>query len=338
MEHPFQAIGIDVSKATLDIALFKAPSWLHRKVANGPHDFDALLRWMQAQASGPLHVCLEPTGTYHDGIVSFLQEHGVTVSLVPPSQIVAFRRSEGVRQKTDKQDAIVLAKYGQQKQPAAFVSVPTELAELRAQLDRLEQLERMRQQERNRLENGRLCAAIVAQINEHRTLLATWHTQLLTQIRTWIKEHASMARAVQLLESMIGIGERSAWSVLSIIGPDARRFPSAHHLAKYVGLDVVKHESGTSVKGAEHISKHGSPRIRRVLGMCAIVAKRWDGDMKQWAGELTGRGKKSRQVRVAIMRKLLFIAYGILKSQQPYDPRRAWPTHQHASEEQALAA
>lgn len=338
MEPTIQAVGIDVSKKTLDIALFKAARFLTRKSGNDRQGFEELLVWMQTHASGELHVCLEPTGTYHDALVTFLLERGITVSLVPPSRIAAFRRSEGMRHKTDQQDAILLATFCLQKRPAAFVPVPEDLAELRAWLNRLDQLVLMQQQERNHLENGRLPLGMRHQIQEHCTLLHGWREQLLEQIRTWIKEHESMQQAVTLLQSLKGVGELSAWYLLSVIGTDASRFSSTYPLTVYVGLDVLKHESGTSVKGVGHISKQGSPRIRRVLGMCAIVAKRWDQDMKQLAQELTGRGKKSRQVRVAIMRKLLCLAYGVLKSQQPYDPRRAWPTHQPSMQEEPQAA
>lgn len=340
MEPTIQVVGIDVSKNTLDIALFSPTRFLTSKCANRRQDFDALLAWMQAHASGELHVCLEPTSTYHDALLAFLIQQGITVSLVPPSQIASFRRSEGSRHKTDRQDAILLARFGQQKQPAAFVAVPEELAHLRMLLSRLDQLTQMEQQERNRLENQRLSETIRGQINEHRQTVSGWREQILKEIRCWIKEHEAYQQAVKLLRSLKGIGELSAWYVLSVIGPDASRFSSAYQLAVYVGLDVLKHESGISVKGAGHISKQGSPRIRRVLGMCAIVAKRWDADMKQWAEELTKRGKKSRQVRVALMRKLLYLAYGVLKSQKAYDRALAWPTHQHRppSEEVQQAA
>jgi transposase len=338
MEHSSQAVGIDVSKATLDIALLQAPLVLSKRLANQRSDFDSALRWMQAHANGPLHVCVEPTGTYHDQLVAYLREQGVKVSIVVPSRIAAFRRSEGSRHKTDKQDAILLASFCQQKQPAASVAVAEDLTHLRMLLSRLDQLARMQQAERNRLENGRVDESIRAQIGEHRQTLNTWCKQLQEQIRTWIKEHEPMSKAMKLLRSIKGIGEVSGWYLLAIIGPDASRFPSAYQLTVYLGLDVVKHESGTSVRGVGHISKQGSPRVRGVLGMCAIVAKRWDPDMNQWAGELTGRGKKGLVVRVAMMRKLLSIAYGVLKSQKPYDRSRAWPTHQHGSQEEPQAA
>lgn len=327
MLPPICPVGIDVSKGTLDVALIREDRTLLRKCGNTPREFPALLTWMRSHASAPLHVCLEPTGTYHDALLAFLQEQGITVSLVPPSRVKAFRCSEGVRQKTDRQDARLLAAFCQQKQPAAFVPAPQELLTLRLLLARLDQLGVMAQQERNHQENSRLPDAIRVQMRTHQEQLEGWRKELLSQIRVWVKEHEALAVAVSLLQSLKGIGELSAWYLVSVIGPDAQQFASARQLVAYVGLDVVHHESGTSVRRVGHISKQGSPRLRRLLGIDALVAKRWDADMRQWANQLTSRGKKSRQVRVAVMRKLLVLAYGLLKHQQTYDPACAWPTH-----------
>lgn len=337
MKPTVQPVGIDVSKQTLDVAVWTPSRVFSKKTSNTPEAFPALLAFLHARASAPLHICLEPTSTYHDALVSFLLHQGVTVSLVPPSRIAAFRKSEGIRHKTDRRDAILLATFCQQKQPAPFVQVPKELLELRILLGRLDQLEHMQQQERNRQENGRLPEAIRQQLQEHRSLLQTWRAALLDEIRTWVSQHEQIAQAVQRVQQLKGIGELSGWYLVSVIGPDAGQFASASQLAAYLGLDVVHYESGTSVRRVGHISKEGSSRIRRLLGMDALVAKRWDADMKQWANELTNRGKKSKQVRVAVMRKLLTLVYGLLKSQQEYDPARAWPTHQHQQEERLAA-
>jgi len=332
--HP---VGIDVSKNTLDVAIATTSRPVTSRFANHRHEFPVLLEWLHTRASGPLHVCLEATSTYHDELVAFLLSHDIRLSVLPSARLKPFRESEGIRSKTDKLDAILLARYCQQKHPAAFVPVPEELAHMRVLLSRLSELADLRQQEGNRLENGRLDATIRAQITDHLRLLKTWHTQMLKQIRAWIKTHPELQQAVKLLQTIPGIGERSSWQLVAILGADASRFASAHQLVVYVGLDVAKKDSGKQIK-AGHITKQGSSQVRACLGMGALVSKRWDPDMKQWASELTGRGKKSRQVRVAIMRKLLHIAYGVLKHQKPYDPSHAWPTHAQGAKEEKQAA
>jgi transposase len=330
-------VGIDVSKDRLDLAIFTPSRPLTSRFANHPHDFAALLSYLQARVGPQLHVCLEATGTYHDALVAFLIQQGVRVSVLPSARLKAFRESEGIRSKTDKLDAVLLARYCQQKQPTAFVPVPEDLAFLRVLLARLNDLTKMRHQETCRLENQRLDEELTAQIKAHLKLLDDWHQQLLKRIRAWIKTHEDLRRAVKLVQTIPGIGERTAWHLVSIVGADASRFHSAHQLVVYSGLDVARADSGKKIK-AGHITKQGPSHVRACLGMCAIVSKRWDPDMQQWASELTQRGKKSRQVRVALMRKLLHLAYGVLEHQQPYDCQRAWPTHHTPTQEGTAAA
>lgn len=336
MKDLWQAVGVDVSKATLDVALLTSSRPLTTRIPNQASAFPAVLTWMQQHAQGPLHVCLEATGTYHDALVAFLLQQQVRVSVLPSNRLKAFRESEGLRNKTDKLDAILLARYATVKRPAPFEPLPQELAHLRDLLGRLVDLEQMQRQESNRQGNARLDESSRRQLDEHLELLCRWISQQLSCIRRWIKEHEDLQRASQLLRSIPGLGERSSWWLLSLLGADARRFPSARHLVLYVGLDVARRDSGK--RRAGQISKRGPAAVRGCLGMAAIVAKRWDPHMQRWASELKARGKKPRQVRVALMRKLLHLAYGVLHSQQPYDPCRAWPTHRQpicAQEDQA---
>jgi transposase len=336
MEPSFVAVGIDVSKDHLDVALLGPARPLLRRQANLAAAFPSLLAWIQAHTQAPVHVCLEATGTYHEALLAFLLSAGLRVSVLPSNRLKAFRESEGMRSKTDKLDALLLAKYCQQKAPALYVPLPEDLAELRDLLSRLLQLEEMRQQERNRLGNARLCQSSQAQLLEHIALLSSWMADLLKQIRAHIKEHEALAAALLLLRTIPGIGERTGWHLLVLLGSDASRFPSPRHLVLFVGVDVARRDSGKRKAG--QISKRGPAHLRGCLGMAAIVSKRWDADMQQWATELRARGKKGRQVRVAIMRKLLHLAYGVLRSGQPYDPVRAWPTHGHGSSLQVAAA
>jgi transposase len=333
--HP---VGIDVSKATLDACLLVASRSRLKRFANTPAGIGALLTWLQAEAGGPVHVCLEATGTYHDALARCLSEAGVALSVLPSSRLPAFRASEGKRSKTDAQDAVLLAQYCQQKTPALWQPLRAEVEHLRMQLARIEDLDHMRQQERNRLENGRLDETVRAQIQQHQQQLKDWRTQMLREAIDWVQAHEDLAVAFAHLQTQKGIGALTALRLLSLLGSDGGRFASPRQVVAFVGLDVVERQSGTSVHGRGHISKQGSGAVRKWLGMCALVAKRWDPDMHQWAEELAARGKCASQIRVAIMRKLLHVAYGLLKHQQEYDPTRAFPTHYASAKELTPAA
>ncbi len=143
-------------------------------------------------------------------------------------------------------------------------------------------------------------------------------------------EHEEVKADCDLVDSVPGIGPLSAMSALAAIGPVAR-FTSASQVVAFVGVASAETSSGTSVRGSGAISKSGSPRFRKMLYMCAMSAMRWNPDFRQWASELKARGKAGRVVVVAVMRKLLHLIYGVLRSKTPYDARKAFPSH-YASE------
>jgi transposase len=104
-------------------------------------------------------------------------------------------------------------------------------------------------------------------------------------------------------------------------------FASARQLAAFWGVVSKKTSSGTSVRGKDRLSKHGSPLARKRLFLCALAAMRSDPDMQRWVIELRAKGKNGSVIVGAVMRKLVHSIYGILKSGQPYDRTKAWPQH-----------
>ena len=108
---------------------------------------------------------------------------------------------------------------------------------------------------------------------------------------------------------------------------DIKRFESVEQVVAFAGLDPCEQQSGTSVHGQSRISKQGSGQVRKWLYQCALVMKRWDQDVKQWADQLRARGKAKKQVIVAVMRKLLHIIYGVWKSGMDYNARLSFPSH-----------
>ena len=105
------------------------------------------------------------------------------------------------------------------------------------------------------------------------------------------------------------------------------RFEGASQLVAYAGVASAEVSSGTSVHGSGAIHKNGHIWLRKWLSMPALRVMTADPDFAQWVAELRGRGKPSMVIVVAVMRKLLHIIYGVLASGQPYDARKAFPTH-----------
>lgn len=143
-------VGIDVSKQSLDIAVRQQSKVRTRKVANTPEGFAQVCDWLKGQGVSRAHLCLEATGTYSDAIALFAHQQGHQVSVLNPARVAAFRKAEGKLSKTDAQDAALLLRYCEQKHPAAWTPTPAEVLKLQGLVGHLDDLEQMRQQERNR--------------------------------------------------------------------------------------------------------------------------------------------------------------------------------------------
>jgi transposase len=319
-------VGIDVAKLTLEVGIAWQGNVPVKQVANSPQGFEQMQSRFDSLGIGPVHAVLEATGTYSDAVALFLYEHGHTVSVINPARLAAFRKSEGVLTKTAKQDAKLLVRYAQQKQPPAWTPPPQERRQLHVLELRREQVQQMRQQEANHLENSRLDALTCQQITSHLTQLDAQIAELDERAARLVSQHPDLSAACTLLDSIPSIGPLTARRLLAII-LEISRFERASQLVAYAGVASVEESSGTSVRGSGAIKKTGNVWLRKWLYMSALRVMSCDPDFARWADELKARGKKGLVRVVAMMRKLLHIIYGVLTSDQPYDARKAFPAH-----------
>jgi transposase len=138
-------------------------------------------------------------------------------------------------------------------------------------------------------------------------------------IRSPIESHPRLRCQCDLLVSIPGIGEATAAKILGEM-MDVKLYESARQLAALAGLAPRLHESGSSVKKRAKLSKVGAPRLRKALYFPAIVAIKHNSYIKEMSERLRGRGKCPMQIIGAAMRKLVHLAYGVLKSGRPFDP------------------
>jgi transposase len=147
---------------------------------------------------------------------------------------------------------------------------------------------------------------------------------LKKQIRAHIKSHDSLNRDAQLLESIPGVGEITAWDLLAEL-PDISQFDSAQAVAAYAGLSPREHRSGSSIHKKTRLSKQGNARLRKAVYFPAVNALRWNPLVKAHYDRLIAAGKMKMVALAASMRKVLMICYGVLKHQQPF--QADWKTH-----------
>lgn len=313
-------LGIDVSKKTLDVALLSDhPKPRHKVFANDAAGHAQLLAWLEQHASDAVHVCLEATGTWATDVALALHEAGHRVSLVNPAQIHAFGRSGLKRTKTDKADAVLIARFCQMHQPPAWTPLSPQLQQLQGLIRRLEHLGEMLTMEKNRLCSGGVCGAVEQSIAEHIAYLEEQMEKTRHRIKEHIADDPDLGNNAKLLESIPGIGAATAALLLAELG-DMTQFSNARQVAAFAGLVPRIRESGTSVRGRARLSKVGSSRLRKSLYYPAITALRFNPLIKSFGLRLSAQGKSKMLIVGAAMRKLLHLAYGVLKSQRPFDP------------------
>jgi transposase len=313
----FAVLGIDVSKAKLDGAL-RLPNGKYqtKAVANTLAGFQELQSWLGKQTGAPVRGCLEATGVYWEAIAEFLAEVGFPVAVVNPAQIKAHGAALGTRTKTDAVDARLIADFGYRHEFIPWQPPPQAERELRALVRRLDALQRMRVQEGNRLEVAP--ATVRASVEAHLAWLDAEINALIRAIRQRIKDDPDLRKKARLLESIPGLGERTIAALLAFsVTPD--RFRNARQVAAYAGLNPRRHDSGNLHRPAR-LSKVGHAFLRKALYMPAMVALYRTAWGKLFFTRLAGSGKPPMLIIGAMMRKLLQVAFGVLRSGQPFNP------------------
>ena len=310
-------LGIDISKAKFDVALLIDSKVKKTRVfENNLTGFKALSLWLTKQQVVQYHACMEATGVYGDELATYLVDQGIEVSIVNPAQIKSFSGAQLNRAKTDKADAKLIAQFCASMRPEPWMPPPLPVRELQALVQRLAALQQMARQEQNRFDT----AAPVVQPSI-KTVLAIIHAEIKAVeqlIRDHIDRHPDLKDQSDLLDSIPGLGDATIARLLAFVG-DVQRFSNAKALAAFVGLNPTVYQSGSSVRGKSRLSKKGNATIRRALYMPAIVARRYNPIIKEFAERLKKAGKSNMLILGAVMRKLLHIIYGVLKSGKPFD-------------------
>lgn len=312
-------LGIDVAKSKLDVALMLNGKALMKKFDNNIKGFKLLQGWLASLKIEQVHACLEATGPYGEAVAEFLHERGHRVSVVNPLRIKSFAKSDLQRNKTDQADARTIAAFCLAKDPDDWHPLPLEIKQLQALTRRIEALERMLLVETNRLEMApNATRSSIARMIEN---LKQEIDNVQRLIKDHIDNHPDLRQQNELLQTIPGIGEKTARLLLGEI--EFRSFESARALAAYAGVTPRQFQSGTTLNWTR-LSKLGSGRIRKALYFPAISALKHNQVIKQFARRLVQNGKTPMQIVCATMRKLLHIAFGVLKHNRPFDPTPAF--------------
>ena len=314
-------LGIDISKESFDVVLRGTGGEQHRVFSNDQKGFKALVGWAEKQPERVVHICMEATGSYWEGLAEALYQRGYRVSVVNPYQIKRYGDHLLNRNKTDKADASLIAEFCEKDRERlrAWKPFSPEIKALRSMGRRLDELQGMKQQEQNRLKSGVTDLVVIESLQENLKQLDAQIKALWKKIKEHVNQHPDLREKQRLLTSIPGIGKLTAIKLIAEIG-EIKDFTSASQLAAYAGLAPKQFQSGSSVHKQTRISKQGRTELRRCLYMPAVVASEHNPIVMDLKRRMLASGHVMMEVIVAAMKKLLHLVYGVLKSGKPFDP------------------
>ena len=310
-------LGIDIAKQRMEVALLVDGKLKNKSFKNTTEGFEALSLWLKKLGISKVQACLEATGTYGEDLATYLHEAGHLVSIVNPARIKGFAQSELIRTKTDKIDAGIIARFCLAMKPEAWIPPSTEIRLLRALVRRADSLISMLTQEKNRL--GTAHESVIPLIKEHMDYLNKEIKKVRHQIADLIDQNPDLKQKGELLASIPGIGKGTIAVILAELD-HLEKFSHVRELVAFIGLAPKETLSGSSIKGKPRLCKVGQGRLRKALYMPALVSIQCNPVMIAFYNRLKEKGKNGKVIVCAIMRKLVHLIFGILKSGNKFDP------------------
>lgn len=306
-------VGIDVSKAVLDVA-WKAGAEFSAAAQFG-NDTQGIAQLLARVKAQPVAlVVMEASGGYETAAATTLAAAGVPVAVVNPKQVRDYAKARGLLAKTDRLDAQVLAGFGRDLHPPVRPLPGPAQRELTELLDRRLQLVQMRAQEKSRLET--VLPVARKSVKEHLAWLDKRIHKLDLELTERLRASPLWQGKAQLLQSVPGVGKVTIWTLLS-------RLPELGHLnrgavAALAGIAPYADDSGQR-QGQRYI-RGGRVEVRNVIYMATLSARTHNPTIKAMFERLTAAGKPFKVAMTACMRKLLTILNAMVKTQTPWQP------------------
>ncbi|NJO79338.1 MAG: IS110 family transposase [Cyanobacteria bacterium RM1_2_2] len=310
MNQQPQWVGIDVSKATLDVYL--RPSSKQFQVPNQASGIAQLIE--QLQSFEIAQVILEASGGLELDAAQALQEQGFAVSIINPRQGRDFAKASGKLAKTDRIDASVLAHFGQAMQPAITVLSTANEQALQAAVTRRRQLVEMLTAEKNR--QSKMRGKMQQNIDAHIEWLEQRIRELDSEIEQLSQSQAEWKSRITLLRSVPGIGKVIATTLVAAL-PELGQ-TSDKRISALVGVAPFNRDSG-KYRGARTIWG-GRASVRAVLYMGVLVAVRHNPVLRAFYTHLLAQGKAKKVALIACMHKLLRMLNAMIRDGKPWQP------------------
>jgi len=310
-------IGIDISKTAFSVA-FPQPDGCYqvKEFSNDEEGINNLLPLLDQQ----VHCVMEATGSYSMLLSYTLSEQGYTVSVINPRQAAHFSQMLLRVTKTDRMDAILLAKYGQHMKPTIFQPNSKIMLHLKQKRALLKQLKKQKM--------ALICLqeAHAYQPTQDEDTQSTMLSMLAAIEAHQCKAEKSLHQTTQqaytelmrLITSVKGIGKEIA-TALIVTTAGFTRFDNAKQLAKFIGICPTHYQSGSSVKGKSTIARRGDPHLRSLLYMATLSAIRHNQACRALYERLKANGKASKVALIAVANKLIRQIFAVVTSHTKYE-------------------
>ena len=308
-------VGVDVSKRHLDVCML--PENKSFKIANNKSGHRAFLKKV-AHFQVERVVC-ESSGGYEQKFIHSLDQAEYKTWIVDPKRVKAFISAEGVRAKTDKIDAKMIAMFASKITPRYSKKiVSSEKAKLKEFVKRKTELTEMLAKEKTRLKDP----TIDNSINFIKKLIKFMEKQMdiiEKEIEKIIQKDGELQQKVEIMETMPGVGKITSAALVAHL-PELGILNSKQ-IAALVGVAPFTKESGTYVGKASIGGGRAIPR--KALYMAALTASRSNPVFKNFYNRLIAKGKKPKVALVGVMRKIIITLNAMLKNGTVWNPKIA---------------
>lgn len=301
-------IGIDISKAWFDAAWTSAGQRRHQRFEYTGEGIGQLLE----QTPPGAHYVMEATGTYHARLALRLHESGRGVSVVNPLVIRRFAQMQLSRVKSDRADAELIRRYGEQQPLSPWSPATAEVLELQQAHGWLDDLIGERTRLLNRREahahHAKPSAFVISQMAAQLQQLDKQIKDCERHLEVLVKK--SFSELFERLLTIPSIGAKTAIELI-IVTDGFKRFEDVKALCAYIGVSPTTFRSGSSVNGKGGIAKLGQGRMRQLLYLCSWTAKTCNPACKALYARLKALGKPPKVINIAIAHKLLRQAFAV---------------------------
>jgi transposase len=304
-------IGIDVAKATLEVGLDTTEQTFSSE--NDPQALSALVARLEALA--PERIVVEATGGYEMHLVAACIAANLPIVVVNPRQARDFAKALGKRAKTDRVDALVLARFARAVQPEQRLPKSEAAQAVTVLVARRRQLTEMLVAEENRRQSP-LFAELADEFKEHIEWLQKRIAELDRDLQNQLRQTQQWREQDELLQSAKGVGPVLSVTLLTQL-PELGQL-NRREIALLVGVAPISDDSGKH-RGERHIAG-GRAAVRSVLYMGTLAAVRFNPVIKEFYQRLLAKGKLKKVALTACMRKLLTILNAMVRDKKAWHP------------------